>query len=341
MRVSTILFEYNYLPLLHFEKILQLEHVNVYSPWCWGYRNTNNIDYLCKNQHIVKSDFEFNNSVEAVVINNAIHNKYEDAEDVDKIISSYFNKAKVFDLRNKYTEKSFAFQANKDYIYDIYDNSIITDNLRSKRVFVFSSVEGDITSLYSQLSLFEFITREKKKAVIVPSMKIVSPNSRVVNFDWSLYKRLPLNDFYVTIKQFMNNILYSDSDYLIIGIPQNIMNVNQKCDNEIGVIQFLLSQVFKIDALVINIPSNGFSEAVLSDIRELLKKRYECNEVYIINSNILYQKNDDGKNAPIYLSEEKLAISGAQNSFDCINSFSIFDELMENVFSKKIIHNFQ
>ncbi len=343
MKVSSILFEHNYLPILHFENILELEHNDVYSPECWGYRRTDNIDHLCKKQYIVKNEIESNNSVEAVIINNAVYNKYCDSKDVYKIICTHFNNAKVFDLRNKYNEESFVSQANNinnpQYIYDLCDDSIITDALRSKKIIVFSSAEGDFTSLYSQLSLFEFLTRDNKKTIIVPSVKIISPNSRVVNFDWLLYKRIPLKDFYLELKRFLKKIAYSDSDYLIIGIPQNIINVSRKCDSEIGVIQFLLSQIVKIDALVVNIPSNSFADEVLVDVRVLLKNRYECNNAYIINSNILYQKNGDGNN-PIYLSKEKLENCGAQNFFNCIDVFSLFDELAENVFSNKLIGNF-
>ena len=343
MKVSSILFEHNYLPILHFENILHFEHENVYSPKCWGYGRTNDIDHLCKKQFSVKNQIESNNDVEAVIINNAKYNKYNDLEDVDKIICDYFSDAKVFDLRNKYNEVTYLSQVNNinnpQYIYDLYDDTVITNDLRSKKVIVFSSAEGDTTSLYSQLSLFAFIAKSDKKAVIVPSIKIISPNRNVINFDWSLYGRMPLKDFYLELKNFVKNIIYSDSDYIIIGVPQNVINVSQKCDSEIGVLQFILSQIIKIDALVVNIPNNGFAEDVLADIQEVLKNRYECNNAYIISSNILYQKSNDGNN-PIYLNREKLKHCGAQNAVNCVNSFLLFDELDENVFSNKLVTDF-
>ena len=345
MKVSSILFDQNYLPLLHFEEVLHFEHIDLYSPWCWGYKETTNIDFLCSKHHVLKTKFESNSvNPDAVIINNVDYKKYNDENDVNKVISTYFSNIKVLDLRNKYNEHSFSSQANNvnnlNYFFDFYDPSIFCDNLRLKKIFVFTSAEGDTTSLYSQLSLFEFMTRNKQKAVIVPSVKIVSPNNRVVNFDWSLYKRIPLTDYYVALNQFMKKISFSDADYIIIGVPQNIMSIGRKSDNEIGVIQFILAQMLKIDALVVNIPSNGFNESVLLDIKALLKKRYECDGVYIINSNIVYQRNEDHKNNPLYLSEVKLNASKAKNSLNCVDSFSIFDELNNNTFSKKIAKDF-
>ena len=346
MNVSTILFEYNYLPILHFEKALQLHHIDLFAPKLWGYKDTCNIDYLCQNKHVVKDSVQLNDNIEAIIINKANLNNYND-DSVDSTVSDYFKHfgdASVFDLRNRYTELSYNSQVNNmtnlKYIYDLYDSSIIIDNYRSKKVFVFASTEGDQTSLYSQLSLFDYLSKEKQ-AVVVPSSKIISTNKRVVNFDWALYNRLSVSNFYRELRLFVDKIIYADADYLIIGIPEKIMNIDKKCDKGVGIILFLLSQILKIDALVINIPNNGFSSEVLSEIRELMKKRYECNDVYIINSNILYLNEDSTQNAPMFLTKEKLDASGAQNHFGCNNSFSIFDELSENVFSKAILKDHQ
>ena len=341
MRVSTILFEHNYLPLLHFEEVLRLEHVDLFAPKSWGFGRTDEIDCLCKKRHVVKNVFELDCSVDAIVINDPVFNKYDDKCDVDRIISSCFyhvSSASVLDLRNKYNECSFASQANnvnnQCYVYDIYDSSIITDKPRAKKVFVFSSAEGDVTSLYSQLSLFEFLTGEKKKAVIVPSSKIISPNKRVVNFDWSLYRRLPLDDFHGELKQFIEKVKFADADYLILGIPEIVMNIDRRRGKGFGVIHLLLSQLLKIDAMVINLPGGGFSEAALKDVRELMMRRYECGEVYIVNSNVLYREDDNETSIPTFLSREALVTSGAQNYADGVHSFSIFDELEGKAFSK-------
>lgn len=317
------------------------------APKNWGYTDTYNIDYLCYNKHIVEDSLEKDNEIDAIIINKPVLNNYND-DTVNNIITRYFDHSPngiVLDLRDKYNEFSYNSQAkniaNPNYLYDLCDSSIIIDNYRSKRVFAFASSEGDETSLYSQLSFFDYLSRKGNHAVIVPSRKIISDNNRVVNFDWSLYKRIPICNFFIELKKFMDTLIYSDSDVIIIGIPEIIMNVNKKNKEGIGILPFVLSQILKIDAWVINIPSNGYSIEVLSDIRELIKKRYECGDVYIVNSNILYQKDDGNKDAPMFLSSEKLVKSGAQNDSDNHKSFSIFDELKENLVSRAILNDYK